>query len=517
MKRWNCEDIDRRRMAGFKGILQPLYSICFCLLTLDFDGGDCSKAEDAAKHIELGKQFLSRGAFQDALDQFHYAIDADPENYMSYYRRATVYLALGRAKSALPDLDKVIQLKPDFTAARVQRGSVHMKMGHLDEAHIDLEVVLLGFISWVNHDSLQLRKEPDNAGAGADYAKIEEMRHAYEEAYALAEDRDCAGAIPIITYLLESATWDIALRELRAECYLEMGDVMNGISDLRSTVKLTPDNTAGHLKLAQLHYNLGEAPESLQSIRECLKLDPDHEACFSHYKKVKKLAKLIEDLQSARNEGRHDDCILVARKVVEKEPRVKMFVYHGTEAECHCGRHASEPDLGATLKACDRALEIREEPHLLCDRAEAHIDSQDFDAAIRDFEKALELDEGNRQARDGVGKAKRLKKQAGKRDYYKILGVDRRTEKKDIIKAYRKLAQKYHPDNFPDETEKKEAEKKFLDIAAAKEVLTDPEMRAKYDNGEDPLDPETQAGQNFNPFQHFHFQGQPFTFKFHFN
>ena len=38
----------------------------------------------------------------------------------------------------------------------------------------------------------------------------------------------------------------------------------------------------------------------------------------------------------------------------------------------------------------------------------------------------------------------------------------------------RKLAQKYHPDNFPDENEKKEAEKKFLDIAAAKEVLTDP-------------------------------------------
>ena len=60
-----------------------------------------------------------------------------------------------------------------------------------------------------------------------------------------------------------------------------------------------------------------------------------------------------------------------------------------------------------------------------------------LDPAIRDFEQALEMDEGNRSARDGVARAKRLKKQAGKRDYYKILGVDRRTEKKDIIKAYR--------------------------------------------------------------------------------
>lgn len=35
---------------------------------------------------------------------------------MAYYRRATVYFAMGKSKSALPDLSKVIELKPDFTA-----------------------------------------------------------------------------------------------------------------------------------------------------------------------------------------------------------------------------------------------------------------------------------------------------------------------------------------------------------------------------------------------------------------
>ena len=45
--------------------------------------------------------------------------EGDPNNYMSYFRRATVLLALGRSKSALPDLDKVIELKPDFTAVSV--------------------------------------------------------------------------------------------------------------------------------------------------------------------------------------------------------------------------------------------------------------------------------------------------------------------------------------------------------------------------------------------------------------
>lgn len=50
----------------------------------------------------------------------------------------------------------------------------------------------------------------------------------------------------------------------------------------------------------------------------------------------------------------------------------------------------------------------------------------------------------------------------------------RNARKQEIIKAYRKLASQWHPDNFQSEEEKKKAEKKFIDIAAAKEVLTDP-------------------------------------------
>jgi len=50
----------------------------------------------------------------------------------------------------------------------------------------------------------------------------------------------------------------------------------------------------------------------------------------------------------------------------------------------------------------------------------------------------------------------------------------RGANKQEIIKAYRKLAQQWHPDNFQSESEKKEAEKKFIDIASAKEVLIDP-------------------------------------------
>jgi curved DNA-binding protein len=63
-------------------------------------------------------------------------------------------------------------------------------------------------------------------------------------------------------------------------------------------------------------------------------------------------------------------------------------------------------------------------------------------------------------------------------DYYKILGVDKTASDKEIKKAYRKLARKYHPDLNPND---KEAELKFKQLNEANEVLSNPEFRKKYD------------------------------------
>ena len=65
-----------------------------------------------------------------------------------------------------------------------------------------------------------------------------------------------------------------------------------------------------------------------------------------------------------------------------------------------------------------------------------------------------------------------------KRDFYEVLGVSRGASDKEIKKAYRKLAVKFHPDkNSGDKT----AEENFKEIGEAYEALSDPQKRAAYD------------------------------------
>lgn len=64
------------------------------------------------------------------------------------------------------------------------------------------------------------------------------------------------------------------------------------------------------------------------------------------------------------------------------------------------------------------------------------------------------------------------------KDFYEILGVSKDASQKDIKRAYRKLAQQYHPDARPDD---EEAEDRFKQISEAYSVLSDPEKRKEYD------------------------------------
>src|SRR3989338_2072030 len=84
------------------------------------------------------------------------------------------------------------------------------------------------------------------------------------------------------------------------------------------------------------------------------------------------------------------------------------------------------------------------------------------------------------------------------KDYYNVLGVDKKASPDDIKKAFRKLAHKYHPDKGGTD------EQKFKEITEAYSVLSDDKKRREYDAYGQAFPGGARGGQG-NPFGGFDF------------
>merc|ERR1711913_182778 len=209
-------------------------------------------------------------------------------------------------------------------------------------------------------------KEPTNEEAQKQYSMVNSLKERIEEIKDYINWGSFEAAIESLNEVLEFIPWDASLRELRAEAYLGLGNVIHAISDIRTVTKLTSDNTAAFFKLANLHYQIGEADESLAEIRECLKLYPEHKDCYPLYKKLKKVAKFLNAAKESRERQEWEECVSNAQKVLKNEPQVEGIRFHAHDRLCHCQKEAGNS--AESRKACGEALKIEDEPRLYCDR-----------------------------------------------------------------------------------------------------------------------------------------------------
>ena len=167
-----------------------------------------------------------------------------------------------------------------------------------------------------------------------------------------------------------------------------------------------------------------------------------------------------------------------------------------------------------TKEYCEEALSLNTESFFgLLHRGRNEMDAEEFEDAVRTFEEASKLRADKHDLLQGLlQKAKIALKRSKTKDYYKVLGVTHDADDRQIKSAYRKLSKVHHPDKAAKQGITKEAaEKKMASINEAYEVLSDPELRARFDRGDDPNDQESGRGHPFqgSPFGH----GSPFMFQ----
>lgn len=153
---------------------------------------------------------------------------------------------------------------------------------------------------------------------------------------------------------------------------------------------------------------------------------------------------------------------------------------------------------------CTEALTIN--PHSLpglLSKASTQVEAEEYEEAMSTLNTAKDHHpEAAQKIQPLLQNAHTLLKRSKTKDYYKILGVPTDADDRQIKKAYRSSAKEYHPDRASAKgIPKEQAEKKMAGINEAYEILSDPELRARFDRGDDPNNPE-QQGQPF--------QGSPF-------
>ena len=119
-------------------------------------------------------------------------------------------------------------------------------------------------------------------------------------------------------------------------------------------------------------------------------------------------------------------------------------------------------------------------------RARLYQYTEQHDCSVADFETVMRL-EPNHSNKASLSEAKRLQKVAKRKDYYKILCVNRNATEDEIKRAYRKKAVLHHPDKHASESEARQMaeEQLFKEVGEAYSVLSDAKKRGRYDRGED--------------------------------
>ncbi|KAM3070270.1 hypothetical protein ACMFMG_010106 [Clarireedia jacksonii] len=434
-----------------------------------------SPYEEAETHKDAGNRYYKARQYKKAIEEYSKAVDAMPASATYINNRAAAYMAAGQFHQALEDSKRADQLDPNNHKVLLRLARIYISLGLPQEAL----------------DTFGRIQPPPSA---KDMAPAKAML----QHLAAAKEALSNGTGSMVIHSIEQAEKLLGVGVpkprnwllMRGEAYLKMGNV-NALGDAQNMAMSILRNNSQDPEALVLRgralYSQGENEKAMQHFRQALNCDPDYKDAVKYLRLVKKVDTLKSEGNAEFKAGRYQNAIDKYSQALELDPSNK-----GTNSKLLQNRALCKSrlkDYAAAIADCDSALQL-DPTYVKAKKTKATAlgESGNWEEAVRELKQLQEQDPQDPSLAKEVRRAELELKKSKRKDYYKILGVDKDADETQIKKAYRKAAIIHHPDK---NREDEHAAERFKDIGEAYETLSDPQKRARYDSGvdlEDPMD-----------------------------
>ncbi|KOX78956.1 DnaJ like protein subfamily C member 7 [Melipona quadrifasciata] len=461
-----------------------------------------SAAEQLKEHTKMqtAKVLYVEKQYKEALKEYSELIELYPNTPLHYANRAACYMMLDKYPPALEDAKKCIELDAKVCKAYVRIVKCCLILGDIVQAETTL--------------SKLLEVDPENKGITTEKKDLEYVKRFLKDADAAYNAKDYRKVVYCMDRCCDVSTRCTRFKLTKAECLVFLGRYQEAQEIANDILHIDKQNADAIYVRAMCLYFQDNIDRAFAHFQQVLRLAPDHAKALEIYKRAKNLKKKKEEGNAAYEKEQYEKAYKLYTEALTIDPQNIL-----TNAKLHYNKAtvaAKLNRLNESVSECTEALKL-DENYLkaLLRRAAAYMELKEYEEAVHDLEKAYKMDKSSDNKRL-LMEAKLALKKSKRKDYYKILGIDKNASTDDIKKAYRKRAMVHHPDRHPNATEgeKKEQEKKFKEVGEAYGILSDPKKRSRYDNGHD-IDDVDSGFQDIDPNIVFQTVFQSDGYQFH--
>ncbi|KAI1337919.1 hypothetical protein F5Y15DRAFT_138132 [Xylariaceae sp. FL0016] len=438
-----------------------------------------SDLEQAENFKSLGNQSFKEKKYKLAIGQYTQAINLMPESATYLSNRAAAYMSDGQYEAALDDCSRAVDLDPNTSKYLLRLARIYTNLGRPEEAMTTFNRIQPPASAKDTAVAREMQRHVQAAQNALESTSSGSMvLHALDQAEKLL----APGA-------MKPRKWQL----MKGNAYLKMGNV-NSLGDAQNVaMALLRQNSQDPEALVlrgRALYSQGENEKAIQHFRKALSCDPDFRDAVKWLRTVQKLDRMKEEGNADYKAGRWQAAFDKYSSALTIDPTNR-----GTNSKLYQNRALCRLKLKQYTEAvedCDRAISL-DSSYLKARKTKANAlgQAEKWEDAAREWKSIQEMDPEDRNIAKEIRKAELELKKAQRKDYYKILGVPKDADDAQIKKAYRKLAIIHHPDKNRDD---EEAAERFKDIGEAYETLSDSQKRARYDSGEDLVDPSDMFG-----------------------